>query len=300
MFWKKISTLIIPAALVLASACSLQVGQPSGDGSGPQATSAIQTQVAGIVASTLTAQANLVQGETATRAALATSTPEFTFTPSLFPTQTFTLTPTVPMISVSVNTNCRTGPNTGYERLGTLAVGEQAEVVGRTPLSDSLIIKLPSTPPITCWLWTKYATLTGDISGLPVFPIPPTPTPRLTETPQNGFTLTYVSTDTCGGDYYIKFQIANTGGLTWESDLVKVTDKNTSVLVKISRDNFPYYSSTCDENADQNLEPGEVGFTTSGAFTTNPHGHAMSATITLCSKNGLDGTCLEQTITFTP
>ena len=300
MSWKKFFALILPAALVFASACSLQAGQPSGGAGGPEATSAIQTQVAGIVASTLTAQADLVQGETATRAALATSTPEFTFTPSVPPPLTFTPTPAVPMVSVSVNTNCRTGPNTSYDRLGTLAVGEQAEVLGRTPLSDSLVVKLPTNPPITCWLWTKYVTLVGDISGLPVFPIPSTPTPKLSETPQNGFTLTYVSTDNCGGDYFIKFQIANTGGLTWESDLVKVTDKNTSVLVKVSRDNFPYYSSTCDETADQNLEPGEVGYTTSAAFSTNPHGHAMSATVTLCSKNGLDGTCLEKTITFTP
>jgi uncharacterized protein YgiM (DUF1202 family) len=252
-----------------------------------------------MVASTLTAQADQAGAETATRSVLSTSTPEFTFTPSLTPSETYTLTPAVPMLTVSVDTYCRTGPTTAYDLLGVMQVGEQAEVVGRSSLSNSLIIKLPYNPAITCWLWTQNATVSGDISGLPLIPIPPTPTLKFTATPPVSFNVSYVSTDFCVGHYRIKFKITNIGSLTWESDQVTVTDQNTSVTKTTTQDNFPYYSSACATGADQNLEKGEVGYTTSAGFADDPTGHAMSATLRICSQNGMAGTCQEKTLTFT-
>jgi hypothetical protein len=50
---------------------------------------------------------------------------------------------------------------------------------------------------------------------------------------------------------------------------------------------------------DQNLEAGEIGYTLCGPFG-NPAGHAFTATIRVCSQDGMAGTCLEKTITFTP
>jgi uncharacterized protein YgiM (DUF1202 family) len=300
MFKKKFPTMFVLVALVLASACSQLGGQPAANGTDQGSTLSIETQVAVMVASTLTAQADQAGGAAATRSALATSTPEFTFTPSLTPSETYTLTPAFPMVTVSVNINCRTGPTTAYDLLGVLQVGEQAEVVGRSSLSDSIIIRLPSNTAITCWLWTKYATLSGDISGLPLIPIPPTPTPRFTATPPVTFNVSYVSTDFCAGSYRIKFKITNTGSLTLESDKVTVTDQNTSVTKTTTQDNFPYYSSACATAADLNLEAGEVGYTTSDGFADDPAGHAMSATLRVCSQNGMAGTCQEKTLTFTP
>ena len=296
MSGKKFLTMFVLVALVLASACSQLGGQPAASGTNPGSTLPIETQVAILVASTLTAHADL----DATRSALSTSTPEFTFTPSLTPTQTYTLTPAFPIVTVSVNINCRTGPTTDYDLLGVLQVGEKAEVVGRSSLSDTIIIRLPSNTAITCWLWTKYATLSGDISGLPLIPIPPTPTPRFSVTPPVSFNMSYVSTDFCVGSYRIKFKITNTGSLTWESDTVTVTDQNTSVTKTVTQDNFPYYSSACATGADLNLEPGEVGYTTSAGFGADPAGHAMSATLQVCSQNGMAGACQEKTLTFTP
>ena len=300
MSGKKFPTMFALVALVLASACSQLGGQPAANGTDQGSNLPIETQVAVMVASTLTAQADLSGAAAATRSALSTSTPEFTFTPSLTPTDTYTLTPAVPMLTVSVNINCRTGPTTAYDLLGVLQVGEHAEVVGRTSLSDSLIIRLPSNTAITCWLWTKYATVSGDISGLPLIPIPPTPTPKFTATTPVTFKVSYVSTDFCAGSYRIKFKITNSGSLTWESDKVTVTDQNTSDTQTITQDNFPYYSSTCATTADLNLEPGEMGYTTSDGFADDPAGHAMSATLRLCSQNGMAGTCQEKTLTFTP
>jgi len=296
---KKFLTMSVLVALVFASACSQLGGQPAANGTNSGSNLPIETQVAVMVASTLTAQADQAGAETATRSALSTSTPEFTFTPSLTPTDTYTLTPPFPMVTVSVNINCRTGPTTAYDLLGILQVGEQAEVVGRSSLSDTIIIRLPSNTAITCWLWTKYATLSGDISTLPLIPIPPTPTPRFSATPPVTFNVSYVSTDFCAGSYRIKFRITNTGSLTLESDQVTVTDQNTSVTKTTTQDNFPYYSSACATGADQNLEKGEVGYTTSAGFADDPTGHAMSATLRICSQNGMAGTCQEKTLTFT-
>jgi hypothetical protein len=82
---------------------------------------------------------------------------------------------------VSVETNCRSGPGTAYGALGALLVGQSAEVVGRSASSDSWIIKLPSNPAITCWLWGQYATVTGNTGNLPIITPPPTPTPTATQ-----------------------------------------------------------------------------------------------------------------------
>ena len=102
----------------------------------------------------------------------ATNTPEPTLTPTL------TLTPTreIPMASVSVDTNCRTGPSKIFDWVGALLVGEKAEVVGRSSEGDYWIIKNPDAAG-TCWIWGYYASVTGPTAGLTVYAPPPTPTP---------------------------------------------------------------------------------------------------------------------------
>jgi hypothetical protein len=80
-----------------------------------------------------------------------------------------------PTVSVSKDTNCRTGPGQPHPSVGGLAVGETAEVVGVSPGGDFWIIKNPDNIGTTCWLWKQYATVTGDTSGLPVIQPPPTP-----------------------------------------------------------------------------------------------------------------------------
>jgi len=110
--------------------------------------------------------------------------PVFTATPmvTLTPTITPTLPPSVPMVSVSVDTNCRAGPGTVYEYLTGLLVGEKAEIIGKYT-STSPVYWIIKKGAITCWLWGKYATVEGDTSNLPEMTPPPTPTPSLTNTP---------------------------------------------------------------------------------------------------------------------
>src|ERR671923_1453964 len=99
----------------------------------------------------------------------ATQTPSAT----LSPTPIFTFTPAVPLINVSVPTNCRVGPGIPYNRVGALLVGEVAEVVGRLPTRNYWIIRNPDRPNETCWLWGEYANVTGNTGVLPIFTPPP-------------------------------------------------------------------------------------------------------------------------------
>jgi hypothetical protein len=166
MNWERITAFSIMIILLGASACSPQV-------SGPVLGNAVDTAIA----ETKDVQTSVANAVASTLAAMVTNTPEFTFTPSLTPTPTFTLTPAFPLISVSVDTNCRTGPGSAYDMVGGLAVGQTAEVIGRDAASQFWLIHNPSNLSVICWLWGKYATVTGDTSGLPIATPPPTPTP---------------------------------------------------------------------------------------------------------------------------
>jgi hypothetical protein len=98
------------------------------------------------------------------------------------PTTTFTATLSVPMVEVSVNTNCRTGPGLVYDRVSALLIGQEAEVVARSADGAYWVIRNPSGSG-TCWLWGFYATVQGPTAGLPVWDPPPTPTLEATITP---------------------------------------------------------------------------------------------------------------------
>ena len=102
--------------------------------------------------------------------------------PTATPTITSTSTPSVPQVSVSSATNCRTGPSTAYDLLYTMQPGQFAEVVGKHTPSGYWIIKYPGG---TCWLWGNYATVSGDTSKLAEYPVPATPTPSEPAAPSN-------------------------------------------------------------------------------------------------------------------
>ncbi|NOY99866.1 MAG: hypothetical protein GXP40_11825 [Chloroflexi bacterium] len=164
------SVFIAISVLLLASlACNLGVSAPTPPQSGEQ--------VATSVALTLQAQGNQPP-------AAGEPPPATTSVPSITPTPTITLTPTpsIPMVSVSVDTNCRTGPGKIFDYVTALLVGEKAEVIGKNTPSNYWVIKKGGA---TCWLWGKYATVEGNVSAIPEMPSPPTPTPALPKAPKN-------------------------------------------------------------------------------------------------------------------
>ncbi len=136
------------------------------------------------------------------------------------PTVTLTATSQVPMVSVSMDTNCRFGPGSVYDLMGGLLVGQNAEVIGRNAISDYWVIRLPSNPSVTCWIWGQYATVVGNTSALPIIEPPPTPTPTRTPTrtlppPAAAPVLTIVN-NSGSSIFYVYFSLSTSS--TWGSD----------------------------------------------------------------------------------
>ena len=102
--------------------------------------------------------------------------------PTDTPTITPTFTPSIPYISVSADTNCRTGPSQFYAYLITVTAGQQLEVVKTFPNADYVVVKRPDGSG-DCWLWLRYATTTDFTAfNLPAATQPPTPNPTATPT----------------------------------------------------------------------------------------------------------------------
>ncbi len=157
---KKSTVFLYVFLMIMLSACNL----PSGE---------TPTEEVSDLALTVTAQALLLQNS---------PTPEFTATPQFTATPGFTSTPSVPQVTVSVNTNCRSGPSVQYDIIDSLLVGQTGTVVGKNSQTGYWIINRLNGSG-TCWLFPQYATVSGNTANLPEYPIPPTPTPSKTPTP---------------------------------------------------------------------------------------------------------------------
>lgn len=303
MFYRITCLFLAVAMIPLLAAC----GQPKATSPATGQSVPLETQVAAAVAATMAQQTVIAKAVAGTLTSLPTDILAFTSTAtpvptaSLPPADTLTPSPAVPMAKVTIMTNCRSGPTTAYDVLGILNVGESAQVVGRSLLTDTMIIKLPSRTSVTCWLWAQNASVVGNISSLPIIPIPATPTPKATIPAGASFSVIYFSTIQCNGKYALKFKIINTGSVTWESNGIFAFNQDTNENHAVSYDTFPEVLDGCSlASNDQNLEAGEMGFSTSGEFSTNPYAHDFTAAIRVCSQDGLAGTCIDQALKFTP
>jgi hypothetical protein len=124
------------------------------------------------VAATLAAAfSQTAQAAPPTATATMTSTPE----PTATATATTTPTPEEAFASLTANTHCRTGPLAIYDLIATVLSGQQVRVLGRNLAGDYWYVTAANGR--DCWLWGRYAQVSGDTSHLPVFTPPPTPTP---------------------------------------------------------------------------------------------------------------------------
>jgi hypothetical protein len=260
------------------------------------------------VVARFTQNASLTTLPTAFETPASTSTPQ---PPTLIPTQTLTatlsstFTPLVPQISVSVPTNCRNGPGKIYDLEGALLVGEVAQIYGRDPTGKYWYIPNPNRNGHFCWVWGEYATLSGNTSFLPVYTPPPTPTPTLTPTPTRTptpapvFEAEYSSLDTCTG-WWVEFKIKNTGSVSFQSAGIVVRDTVTNVTLSNLTNGFVNINGCLTTNTRDALGPKKTTIVSAPAFTYDPTGHKIVATITLCSNTGQNGTCVTRKIKFTP
>lgn len=136
------------------------------------------------------AAAGSSQPETATPGLPATRTPTVAAMPPLppvpadTPLPSSTPTPTLgpPMVTALLNANCRFGPGMVYDVIAYMLEGQTAPVEGRNAESTWWYIRRVDGVG-HCWIWERLVTLSGDLSGVPILPSPPTPTPVDDEPP---------------------------------------------------------------------------------------------------------------------
>ena len=168
--------------LFVAGACNLSA--PAG-GSAEATLEALSVQSTIDAAIRLTAEAGGSGGGESSGGG-ETSAPTETLAPTNTSEPTLTPSPSVPIVEVSVATNCRRGDGVVFEQIGALLVGETAEILGRRADNQYFLIRNPDGGP-DCWLWAEYATVSGNLNALPVLTPPPTPTPTYTPTPVQWF-----------------------------------------------------------------------------------------------------------------
>jgi hypothetical protein len=276
--------LLIGVLLIFIMACNLPQAAPPADT--VNASTAAALTVAAVI--------NQPQASPIPSATLSVPVADtFTPLPTLSPTLVFTSTSSVPIISVSVDTNCRTGTGKAYERVGGLLVGETAEVIAKDPTNEYWYIRDPESPTGFCWVWGYYATVIGNTSIIPIFTPPPSPTPA------PSFELSYADIDSCVG-WWAELKIKNVGPVTFKSYSLTIKDRTLDVTLSASGNGFTDIDGCLSSGITAELAPGEVYILSSPAFINNIVNHNMRATLTLCTKINQGGTCVSQTIDFKP
>jgi hypothetical protein len=273
----------------------------------PVNANAIYTAAAQTLVVQLTINAPPVLAPTSTAPGTPVLMPESTnlptFTPIIFTatatataTPPYTSTPEFPMITASVDTNCRSGPGPEYKVLGYLLVGQTSRVFGRNSSGTWWNIENPSKPGYTCWVWGGSTDVSGSTAQLPVFtppPVPPTETPGAA-----AFTAAYVGYHNCSGDRYAIFSVKNVSGVTFESMNIKTKRvSNDAIISNVSSDKpFLESSSDCPAGEDQ-LGPGEKAYVAS-LIEGAPSDKEGKTIIYLCTKEGVNGTCASVSVTY--
>lgn len=125
-------------AVSAVSACNINVQRPLSESG--------QHAAATIVAQTMQAAAN------ATAAAL--------------PGAQATAPYTKPMLAITGNSNCRSGPSTGFQVVTAFTPGTDLEIIGRDSANNFWQVKIPNSQD-TCWVWGQHATARGSLDNLP-------------------------------------------------------------------------------------------------------------------------------------
>jgi hypothetical protein len=244
--------------------------------------------------------------ETSTLTETVTPTQTLTLTPVFTSTMAFTPTQEITTISVSVATNCRTGPGKVYPLVGALLVGKTVPVYARDTLGNYWYIRNPDINSDFCWVWGGYATVLGPSMLLPVFTPPPTPTstatplPTATSTPAPDFKAEYVGMDSCAPAWWGEIKLKNTGSIPFKSVNITVNDKATDVVLVSLADGFTDVDGCLKTNKKDVLGIGDTYLLSAPAFAYNPNNHNIRVTIILCTDTGQKGLCVTKKFKFKP
>ena len=208
------------------------------------------------------------------------------------PSPTVSATPTLgaPLVSVSMDTNCRFGPGEVYDYLGALLVGEEAPVVGKLADESFWYIENPDAPPPYCWIWGMYASVSGDKSGIPILTPPPTPTeiptPTATQMPLSFAAAEYTILH-CN-DHAFVTKVTNTGSVTIQSYSITIVHPNDGITLVNVQDFFAN-EPICGYTYTYSIPAGSFEFIVLEGFQIP--GGLYQVTLKVCSEDGLGGIC---------
>jgi hypothetical protein len=284
----KRSPLLLFAAVLAIAALACSQFTPAAP---PQDPNAADISIAQTVAARQT-EAALTNPPTATSTATP-ALPTLTLQPTSSATPEFTPTLETPLITVSVDTNCRTGPGQVFERVGILLVGETAEIVGREPRGEYWLIRNPDEGEVEyCWVWGEYATVTGNL--LPLLFASPPPTPVL------NVNISYAKLESCSGVWWVDFKLENLSGVSLKSISLVVRDAETSTVATMELNGFTNKDGCGTTSTAEALIAGGTVTVSSSAFGYNPSGNNLGAKIKLCTSLNRTGACLERELSFKP
>ena len=286
--------LIMTALLIFGTACTLP-GAPAEEAPGAEATA-----IAGTVAARGTDGPDSGEqeaAETETPEPQPTDTAGPTDTPTQVPTETPTPTPDKVLVGVTGDTFCRTGPGSVYDQQAVLNTDQQSEILARDPSGSFWYIANPDGRG-ECWIWGNYATPEGPTDQLPAFTPPPTPTPSL------AFSADFHLGDIKPSEMYIWFVIKNTGGSPLESvrTVVKSKYKTTNIGSVKEQTSTSTFNAFHDQSLALNppferAEPGQTVYTISGKQLPI-HSQNIVVTMTVCSRDNLNGSCVTREMQF--
>jgi uncharacterized protein YgiM (DUF1202 family) len=267
---------------ILLAAISLAVGACASPASSEPDISAL---VATSVKATIDAGAShtpIVLGPTASQTPHRINT----VTPTATQAPTQTLLP--PKVSVSLATNCRTGPGLGYPQLASLKPGQVADVVGRSGDEDYWYIALPDQSVETCWIWGEYASVEGSVASVPVLTPEPSPVPQVV------FTLYRHSFTECG-TVRVSLVVVNTGYSTFRSARVQIRDVTAdNNIYGPNTDSHPFGdnpSSCPKDKGSESLSPGATAYLVI-PMKDFKAGNEAAAYVTLCTQDDAQGNCV--------
>jgi hypothetical protein len=196
--------------------------------------------------------------------------------------------------------SCVKGPKFDlYDWVAVIKQGETVTLLARASPDWGEYYYVRMSNGTECWAFGGSSTKSGDTASLPVKEAPPTPTPKI----MVDYSVSYLSITHCAPGYAFRFQVNNTGTVTLESIRIVVIDNTTATTFTHTGDQFRSYNGCGLEVDKLTLPAGEgvvVANVNPGQFNYDPGGHSFTATFTICSANGLGGTCVNRSINFNP
>lgn len=285
------------AGAILLSACKTSTAAPTADLQAQitQTMQALATDVQATLQAAVPTAAPVTSTPLPTDTPVPTEPPAPTATPEMAEaTNEPTAAPAVNAVARMVqNTNCRSGPATSFPMIFIALQGESLKILSGTTVDKYIIVENPTVPGQSCWLWTEFVDIQGDLAGLPVTNPPPTPTPALR------YSLSYLRIEACTG-WSLAFKVTNTGSVPLQSYTIVATDQTADNTETTALNQFGERVNCKTPVELGAVEPGKSGYIYENDFTYDPKGHSLLVYVTICASNDTKGVCESQGFLITP